>query len=220
VNRFWPEDRAVHRLVRCVVGLAIFGLGVAMLIDADLGAAPWDVFHTGVSDLTGMPVGTVIILVGVALLGLWIPLRERVGLGTILNAVLIGATVDVARPAIPDDLPLLVRVGLMVGGVVVIAIGSGLYIGAGLGPGPRDGLMTGLGRRGISIRAARTGLELSVLLIGVLLGGAIGVGTAVFALGIGPLVHVTVPRLSIEGPRSADLAAAAAPSARPAQPSQ
>ncbi|WP_205528668.1 YczE/YyaS/YitT family protein [Desertimonas flava] len=220
MNRFWPEDRAVHRLVRCVVGLAIFGLGVAMLIDADLGAAPWDVFHTGVSDLTGMPVGTVIILVGVALLGLWIPLRERVGLGTILNAVLIGATVDVARPAIPDDLPLLVRVGLMVGGVVVIAIGSGLYIGAGLGPGPRDGLMTGLGRRGISIRAARTGLELSVLLIGVLLGGAIGVGTAVFALGIGPLVHVTVPRLSIEGPRSADLAAAAAPSARPAQPSQ
>lgn len=171
MNRLWPNDRAVNRLARCIVGLVIFGLGVAMLIDADLGAAPWDVFHTGISDLTGIPVGTVIVLVGIALLALWIPLHERLGLGTILNAVLIGVTVDVALPLIPDDLPLVIRIALMLGGVVVVAVGSGLYIGAGLGPGPRDGLMTGLGKRGVSIRVARTGIELAVLVIGVLLGG-------------------------------------------------
>lgn len=198
MNRLWPKDRAVNRLVRCIVGLVIFGLGVAMIIDADLGAAPWDVFHTGISDLTGIPVGTVIVLVGIALLALWIPLHERLGLGTILNAVLIGVTVDVALPLIPGDLPLVVRIALMLGGVVVVALGSGLYIGAGLGPGPRDGLMTGLGKRGVSIRVARTGIELAVLVIGVLLGGKIGVGTAVFAIGIGPLVHVAVPRLAID----------------------
>lgn len=198
VSRLWPTDRLFERLVRCVVGLVIFGAGVAMLIDSDLGAAPWDVFHTGVSDLTGIPVGTVIIVVGIALLLLWIPLRERPGLGTILNTVLIGLTVDIVAPLVPDHLPLAARIGLMVGGVLVIAVGSGLYIGARLGPGPRDGLMTGLARRGISIRAARTGIELTVLAIGILLGGEVGIGTAVFALGIGPLVHVTLSRLRME----------------------
>ncbi len=198
MSRFWPTDRPFERLVRCVVGLVIFGAGVAMLLDSDLGAAPWDVFHTGVSELIGIPVGTVIIVVGIALLLLWIPLRERPGLGTILNAVLIGLTVDIVTPSVPEDLPLAARIGLMVGGVLVIAVGSGLYIGAGLGPGPRDGLMTGLGRRGISIRVARTGVELAVMVVGVLLGGEVGIGTAVFALGIGPLVHVTLPRLRME----------------------
>lgn len=210
MNRFWPTDRAVNRLVRCVVGLVIFGTGVAMIIDADLGAAPWDVFHTGVSDLTGVPVGTVIVAVGVALLALWIPLRERAGLGTILNAVLIGVTVDVVLPLIPDDLPLGVRLALMLGGVAVVAVGSGLYIGAGLGPGPRDGLMTGLGKRGISIRLARTGIELAVMVIGIVFGGRIGVGTALFALGIGPLVHVTVPRLKLDASATEDAAELAA----------
>lgn len=208
--RLWPADRALNRIVRCVVGLVIFGVGVAMLIDADLGAAPWDVFHTGLSDLTGIPVGTVIILVGIALLLLWIPLHERPGLGTILNAVLIGVTVDVVLPIIPDDLALIVRIALMLGGVVIIAAGSGLYIGAGLGPGPRDGLMTGLGKRGVSIRVARTGIELTVMAIGVLLGGTIGVGTAVFAFGIGPLVHVAVPRLAMDASVTEDAAVAAA----------
>jgi len=197
VKGFWPTDRAAERLVRCIIGLVTFGGGVAMLIEADLGAAPWDVFHTGLSDMTGIDVGTIIILVGVALLVLWIPLRERPGVGTVLNAVLIGATVYVVGPLIPGDLPLAARVALMLGGVVIVAIGSGLYIGAGVGPGPRDGLMTGLAKRGISIRAARTGIELTVLALGVLLGGEIGVGTAAFALGIGPLVHITLPRLSI-----------------------
>jgi uncharacterized membrane protein YczE len=197
VHRFWPTDRPVERIGRCVAGLALFGLGIALLLDADLGAAPWDVFHSGLSELTGIPVGTVIILTGITLLVLWIPLREQPGLGTILNAIEIGLVVDVVLPLIPDVELLVVRVAMMVGGIVLIAIGSGLYIGAGLGPGPRDGLMTGIARRGISVRTARTGIELTVLAIGVLLGGAIGIGTAAFALSIGPLVQWFLPPLTM-----------------------
>lgn len=200
MHRWWPTDRPVERIARCVVGLALFGSGVALLIDAELGAAPWDVFHTGVADLTGIGVGAVIVLTGLALLLLWIPLREAPGLGTVLNAVEIGLVAGLVLPLIPDTELLAARIPMMLGGVVLIGIGSGLYIGAGLGPGPRDGLMTGLARRGVSIRAARTGIELGVLTVGVLLGGAIGVGTAVFAFGIGPLVQLFLPRLTI-GPR-------------------
>jgi uncharacterized membrane protein YczE len=183
--------------------LALFGVGIALLIRAHLGAAPWDVFHTGVSSMTGVPVGIVIIIVGVALLLLWIPLREQPGLGTLLNAVEIGLVVDLALPALPEPGHLAGRTAMMVGGVVVIAIGSGLYIGAGLGPGPRDGLMTGLARRWFSIRAARTGIEVTVLMIGVALGGSIGVGTAVFAFGIGPLVQILLPHLTMAAPEAA-----------------
>jgi uncharacterized membrane protein YczE len=200
VHRWWPTDRPVERIARCVVGLALFGTGVALLIDADLGAAPWDVFHTGVADLTGVGVGAVIVLTGLALLLLWIPLRETPGLGTVLNAVEIGLVAGLILPLLPDTGLLAARVPMMLGGVVLIGIGSGLYIGAGLGPGPRDGLMTGLARHGVSIRTARTGIEIGVLTLGVLLGGAIGVGTAVFAFGIGPLVQLVLPRLTI-GPR-------------------
>jgi uncharacterized membrane protein YczE len=197
VNRFVPTDRPVERIARCVVGLAVFGVGIALLIDARLGAAPWDVFHTGVAERTGLPVGQVTIITGVALLLLWIPLGEQMGLGTILNAIEIGIVVDLVLPLLPEPDLLVARVPMMLGGVVVIAIGSGLYIGAGLGPGPRDGLMTGMARRGVSIRFARTAIELTVLAVGVALGGAIGIGTAVFALGIGPLVQVFLPRLQI-----------------------
>jgi uncharacterized membrane protein YczE len=197
VHRFIPTDRAFERVARCVAGLALFGIGISLLIDANLGAAPWDVFHTGVSELTGLPVGTIIIVVGIALLALWIPLRESPGLGTVLNAFEIGLVVGVVLPIIPEPEALIPRMMMMLGGVVVIAMGSGLYIGAGLGPGPRDGLMTGLARRGVSIRLARTGIEVLVLIAGVLLGGSIGVGTAVFALGIGPLVQIFLPRLSM-----------------------
>jgi len=183
--------------VRCVGGLALFGLGIALLLEANLGAAPWDVFHTGVSELTGVPVGTVIIITGIVLLLLWIPLREQPGLGTVLNALEIGIVVDLVLPLVPEPDNLVARFVMMLGGVVIIAIGSGLYIGAGLGPGPRDGLMTGLARRGISIRVARTGIEIAVMAVGVLLGGAIGLGTAVFAFGIGPLVQFFLPRLTM-----------------------
>ncbi len=193
-----------------MAGLAMFGLGIALLIDADLGAAPWDVFHTGVSELTGIPVGTVIIITGVLLLLLWIPLGESPGLGTILNAFAIGLFVDVFLPIVPEPELLVPRVAMMLAGVVVIGAGSGLYIGAGLGPGPRDGLMTGLGRHGVSIHVARTGIELLVLLAGVALGGSIGIGTAVFALGIGPMVQIFLPRLSMrERPAATSLDVAA-----------
>ena len=197
-----PRDRLAERLLRCLFGLLLFGLGISMIIDAELGAAPWDVFHTGVSELTGISVGNIVILTGLALLLIWIPLRERPGLGTLLNAVVIGVVVDLTLPVIPELSALLPRLGLMFGGVVVIAVGSGFYIGAGLGPGPRDGLMTGLAKRSIggrpiSIRVARTVVELVVLSVGVALGGSVGLGTAVFTLGIGPLVQVFLPRLTI-----------------------
>ena len=180
-----------------MAGLALFGLGIALLLDAELGAAPWDVFHTGISERTGWPVGTIISVTGVALFILWIPPREQPGLGTILNAFAIGIFVDVFLPVLPNPELLLPRIVMMIAGVVVIGAGSGLYIGAGLGPGPRDGLMTGLARKGISIRLARTGIELIVMLAGIALGGSIGIGTAVFALGIGPMVQIFLPRLSM-----------------------
>ena len=197
MHRFVPTDRPFERIARCVIGLAIFGVGIALLIDAHLGAAPWDVFHTGISQLTGLPVGQVTIITGVALLMLWIPLGETMGLGTILNAIEIGLVIDLVLPLLPEPEPIVARTAMMLGGVVLISIGSGLYIGAGLGPGPRDGLMTGLAKRGISIRFARTAIELTALVVGIALGGAIGVGTAVFALGIGPLVQFFLPRLQI-----------------------
>ncbi|MGB0114397.1 MAG: hypothetical protein WBP59_14335 [Ilumatobacteraceae bacterium] len=197
MHRFIPTDRPFERILRCVAGLGLFGVGIALLLDANLGAAPWDVFHTGVSELIDIPVGTIIIITGIALLLLWIPLRESPGLGTVLNAVEIGLVVDLVLPLIPEPDHVAARLAMMFGGVVLIAIGSGLYIGAGLGPGPRDGLMTGLGKRGVPIHAARTGIEVAVLAIGVLLGGSIGLGTAVFALGIGPLVQLFLPRLTM-----------------------
>ena len=197
MHLFVPPDRPVERITRCVFGLALFGAGIALLIDSDLGAAPWDVFHTGISEITGIPVGSVIIITGVALLALWIPLRETPGLGTVLNAVEIGLVAGLVLDWLPDTEHLALRSGMMLGGVVLIALGSGFYIGAGLGPGPRDGLMTGLARRGPSLRAARTGIEISVLVIGVLLGGSVGIGTAVFAFGIGPLVQTFLPALTI-----------------------
>lgn len=206
MRRFIPADRPAERIARCVFGLGLFGIGIALIIAAELGAAPWDVFHTGVSERTDIPVGTVIILIGVVLLLLWIPLREQPGLGTILNAIQIGLVVDLVLPLLPETERLDSRLAMMLGGIVVIAIGTGFYIGAGLGPGPRDGLMTGLARRGISIRVARTGIEIIVLVIGVALGGAIGIGTALFAFGIGPLVHVILPYLTMS---TQDLAPAA-----------
>lgn len=200
-----PEDRRIERLARCVFGLFLFGLGIALMLQADVGTAPWDVFHTGVSDLLGVEVGTVIVATGVVLLLLWIPLGERVGVGTVLNAVLIGVVVDLVAPVLPETDGLVPRLALMVLGLVLIGLGSGFYIGAGLGPGPRDGLMTGLAKRSIAgrsitVRSARTFIELVVLLVGIALGGAIGVGTVAFTLGIGPLVHVFLPPLTMDDP--------------------
>jgi uncharacterized membrane protein YczE len=183
---------------RCAWGLVVFGFGVTLIIEADLGLGPWDVLHQGLHELTGIPMGTVMILLGVLLLLLWIPLRQRIGLGTFLNALLIGSTVDLTLPLTPTPGPLVLRAGYLAAGIVLVAIGSGYYIGSGLGPGPRDGLMIGLHERfGLSIRVARTVIELTALVSGWALGGSVGVGTVAFALSIGPLVQVFLPRLRV-----------------------
>ena len=190
-------DRPAQRLVRCVVGLALFGLGISMFVTAGLGLAPWDVFHQGVSHHTGIPLGWVIEIVGFLLLLLWIPLHQRPGVGTILNALEIGLVVNLIGDRLPSTDLLVPRLAYVVGAVLVIAIGSGLYIGAGLGTGPRDGIMVGIAARGYSVRATRTVLEAFVLAVGIVLGGDIGIGTVAFMLGIGPLVHVLIPMLDL-----------------------
>ena len=194
------RDRLGHRLRRLVLGLVLCGLGIALMVAADLGLGPWDVLHQGVSRNTGIPIGTVGIVVGVVVLLGWIPLRERIGLGTALNVVVIGVTIDLTLLLLDTPGPLWLRVVYLLLGPLLFGIGSGYYIGAGLGAGPRDGLMTGLARRGFPVHGVRTGIEVGALVVGVLLGGTAGVGTLVFALSIGPLVHVFLPRLTVDGP--------------------
>jgi uncharacterized membrane protein YczE len=186
------------RLGRCVAGLLVCGIGIALIVAADIGLAPWDVLHDGLSERTGMPIGTALIVVGFALLLAWIPLRVRPGLGTILNAIEIGLVVDLVLPHLPEPAAVPYRLALMVLGVVAFGAGTGLYIGAGLGPGPRDGLMTGLSAQtGRSIRFVRTLLELAVFGAGWALGGEPGVGTAIFAVTIGPIVHWFLDRMGM-----------------------
>jgi uncharacterized membrane protein YczE len=197
-----PADRRTQRFVRCIIGLALFGLGISMFLTAHLGVAPWDVFHQGISKRTGIPVGIVIEITGVFILLLWIPLRERVGWGTVLNAIEIGLVVYLIDDHLPHTHLLVPRVAYMLGGLCAIAVGSGLYIGAGLGSGPRDGLMLGLSKRGISVRIARTSIELTVLVVGLLLGGTVGVGTIAFTFGIGPMVQYLLPRLRLRDDRT------------------
>lgn len=184
----------LRRLVQLYVGLGLYGLSTAMFIRSDLGVDPWDVFHLGVAIQLGMSIGTVIILTGAAVLLLWVPLRQWPGLGTISNVICIGLAADATMALIPELPSLPLRVAMMVAGIVVNAIATGMYIGAGFGPGPRDGLMTGIhARLGWSIRSVRTSIEVSVLLIGILLGGSFGVGTVLYALTIGPLIQICLP---------------------------
>jgi len=186
------------RLGRCVVGLLVCGLGIALIVAGDIGLAPWDVMHDGISERTGMPIGTAIIVVGFALLIVWIPLRVRPGIGTIVNAIEIGLAVDLLLPLVPEPDHWAPRLVLMAAGVVTFGAGTGLYIGAGLGPGPRDGLMTGLAARtGYSLRLVRTVIEIAVLGCGWALGGTPGIGTAVFALTIGPIVQFFLHRMGM-----------------------
>jgi uncharacterized membrane protein YczE len=186
-----------------VFGLLLCGTGVALMINADLGLAPWDVLHQGISIHTGIPIGTVAILVGFAVLLLWLPLHERYGVGTVLNVLLIGLTIDVLLAVLPDHPPMPVRVTFLLVGTCLFGPGSGFYIGAGMGPGPRDGLMTAIAARGHSVRVVRTFLEVSVLTIGFLLGGSVGVGTLLFALTVGPNVHYWLGRLTLVHPEPA-----------------
>ena len=191
-----------EKLARCITGLVFFGFGIALFLRANLGLAPWDIFHKGLSKKLDISIGLVIVGVGLLLLLLWIPLRQRPGVGTILNAIEIGLVVNLTKPLIGEPDQLIIRALMVIAGVLVIGLGSALYIGAGLGSGPRDGLMLGLSKyaiRGhqISIRVARTFVELTVMVAGLFLGGSIGVGTLIFMFGIGPLVQLILPRFEM-----------------------
>jgi uncharacterized membrane protein YczE len=186
---------AAPRLPVLLLGLVVFGVGIAMMVNADMGLGPWEAFHQGIARQTGLAIGTVSILLGIPIIALWWPLGERPGIGTVCNVLLIGTStnVGIALLPVPPVDAVAVRFAMMLGGVVVIAIGSGLYLSTDLGPGPRDGLMTGLHHRfGWSIRRARTAVEVTVLVLGWALGGTVGLGTLVFAFGIGPLVQITL----------------------------
>ena len=191
-----------EKLARCITGLAFFGFGITLFLRANLGLAPWDIFHKGLSKKLDISIGLVIVGVGLLLLLLWIPLRQRPGVGTILNALEIGFVVNLTKPLVGEPDQLVMRTLMVIAGVLVIALGSALYIGAGLGSGPRDGLMLGLSKRSIagrpiSIRLARTVIELTVMVAGLFLGGSIGVGTLIFMFGIGPLVQQILPRFEM-----------------------
>lgn len=197
---FLPRPAAAElrrRLPRLLAGLVLFGLGAAAMVAADLGLGPWDVLHQGLSRRSGVPIGTVGILVGLLVLAGWVPLRERLGIGTVLNVLVIGAVVDLTLLVLATPVGLPGRVALMLAGPPLFGIGSALYIGAGLGPGPRDGLMTGLAKRGWRIGVARTAIEITVLVVGFALGGTAGIGTLLFAFSIGPLVHWWLPRCAL-----------------------
>jgi uncharacterized membrane protein YczE len=183
-----------RRLLQLFVGLAIYGISLAMFIRAGLGLDPWDVFHQGLAGLSGFSIGTVVVAVSFLVLLLWIPLRQKPGFGTLANAVLVGVFADVGLALIPAFSHLGGQIAMLGGAVVLNGIASACYIGARFGPGARDGLMTGLARRtGWSVRIARTLIEVVVLGIGWLLGGSVGVGTVVYALAIGPLVQLMLP---------------------------
>ena len=204
--------RPVRRLTQLYVGLALYGVSMALMIRSGLGLDPWDVFHQGLARQTGLSFGTVTIAVGAVVLLLWIPLRQRPGLGTISNVVVIGLVVDATLALLPAGGPLPLRIALLVVGIVANGAATGLYIGAHLGPGPRDGLMTGyVARRpGRSIRLVRTVIEVTVLALGWLLGGTVGVGTVAYALAIGPLAQFFIPLFAV-APQPAESPAAAGP---------
>jgi uncharacterized membrane protein YczE len=185
--------RAGARGAALLVGLMGYGFSMAVMVRAGLGLDPWDVFHQGLAGRTGMTIGIASAIVGVGVLLAWIPLRNRPGIGTVANVVVIAVTVDAGLAFLPEPTGLPLRIAMMLGAVLLNAVSTVLYIGAGLGPGPRDGLMTGLvARTGLSVRLVRTSIEASVLAVGWLLGGTVGVGTLVYALGIGPLVQLVL----------------------------
>ncbi len=187
-----------RRLIQLFLGLALYGLSVGLMVRSGLGLNPWDVFHQGLSERSGIGLGTMIIIIGAAVLLLWIPLRQRPGIGTISNVFLIGIGADVSLWLIPPVQSLLVAWAMLLGGIFLTGVASGAYIGAGLGPGPRDGLMTGLVKRtGKSVRLIRTGIEVGVVAIGWTLGGTLGLGTLIYAFAIGPIVHLMLPLFTI-----------------------
>jgi uncharacterized membrane protein YczE len=189
----------LRRLTRLYVGLVLFGASIALMVKAGLGLGPWDVLHQGMSRQTGLPLGWVVIAVAAVVMLAWIPLRQRPGFGTLSNVVLVGLAIDAALAVLPRPESLPARSVFLGTGIVSNGLATALYIGAGLGPGPRDGLMTGLAQRGHSIRRVRTLIELAVLTVGWLLAGTVGIGTVAYAVSIGPLVQFFLGRLGAGG---------------------
>ncbi len=188
----------VRRFVQLFVGLFLYGIGIALIVRGELGVAPWDVLTQGIAKQTGLGFGLITVLTSGVVLLLWIPLRQRLGFGTVMNALLVGPAADVGLWLIPSGLDLWVRIGLLAAGILVLGAATGLYIGAHFGPGPRDGLMTGLHRvTGWRIWIVRTGIEVIVLGAGWLLGGNVGIGTVAFALLIGPICGYAIPLFAI-----------------------
>jgi uncharacterized membrane protein YczE len=197
INRM-RRRRLPRRLVQLFLGLGLYGVSIAALVLADFGLMPWDVLHQGLARLVGWSLGTVIIVVGVVVLLAWVPLRERPGVGTVANVVVVGLVADAVLAVVDPPSSLGVRIALAVGGILVNAVATAAYVGVQLGPGPRDGLMTGLVRRtGRSVGLVRTSIEVAVVVSGWLLGGTVGVVTVVYALAIGPLVQPLLPRLTV-----------------------
>jgi uncharacterized membrane protein YczE len=192
----WRDLR--RRLPQLLVGIPVLGVGIAMTLQARLGVSPYDVLHQGIAAKTGRSIGTVVIVVGLVILVFWIPLRQRPGLGTVLNTLTVGLVIDLALHVVPEPELLAARIPLLVAGIVITGLGMGLYIGAGLGPGPRDGLMTGIAAKGFPLWAVRTVLELAALAAGWILGGNVGIGTVAFAFSIGPLGHLFLSHLHLE----------------------
>ena len=187
------------RLVRLFVGLFLYGVAISLMIRGNIGASPWDVFAQGTSRTTGISFGLCTIIISAVVLLFWIPLRQRPGFGTIANAVLVGVFADLGLALVPQAGHLFFQVVYFAAGLFILAFATALYIGAGLGPGPRDGLMTGLVRvTGKPVWVIRTGLELTVVVVGFFLGGVVGAGTAAFALGVGPLTQVTLKWLHVD----------------------
>ena len=188
---------STKRYLQLAVGLVLYGVSIALLVRAELGLDSWDVLHQGLAMRLDISIGWVINGVGVLVLLLWIPLRQRPGVGTVANVVVVGLVTNAVLAGIPELSGLALRWSALLVAILVNALATALYVGAGLGPGPRDGLMTGLAAKGYSIRVVRTLIEISVLAIGWLLGGTVGVGTVLYALSIGPLVHILLPRFQI-----------------------
>ena len=194
-----------RRIAQLLVGLFLYGIAIAMMIRANIGVGPWEVFTQGLAHHIDLSFGLLVNIIGVGVLLLWIPIRQKPGIGTVANVLLLGPAADVGLWLIPEQTDLVVRVALFAGGLALLAVATGLYIGAGYGPGPRDGLMTGIHRRwGIRIWIVRTAIEVTVLSIGWVLGGNVGIGTLLFALLIGPMVGVTLPLLRVRLPRETE----------------
>lgn len=195
----------VRRVVQLAIGLVAYGIAIGVMLRAGIGVAPWDVLAQGITRQTGIPFGIVAVIVGALVLLLWIPIRQRPGVGTVLNILVIGPAAELGLWLVPQQTEPWMQALVFAGGLALLALATGLYVGARLGPGPRDGLMTGIHARfGWPIWAVRTGIEVTVLAIGFLLGGQVGIGTLAFALLIGPMVNVTLPLLRVPEPAAAD----------------